>query len=654
MKNLSTFLFIVLFCVISGNAWAYDAEINGVYYNFNGDEAEVTFNDKKKYIGDIIIPESVNYNGKTYKVTIIGRQAFSHCNISSCYIPSSVKIIKGEAFQGCRLTSVNIDNAVTEIEANAFDDCSKLNIVNISDIGAWCNISFGYHSNPLMYSKHLFLNGQEIKELIIPETVTEIKEYAFYNCNFLSVLISNSVTSIKIHAFADCSIQSLTVGSNVLEIGGIFNNERGLLNNWNPTKTIWLTNTPPSGYHDAAGIVNYVSNEKYLFDTKKYTTVIYPLLSSVFSIDGIKYVPTSMANRTCNAIDAVYNESSKLTKLGITVTYRGITFKVDYVHPYTCHGNTFVENIELTDLPFIEAFVFKGCSNLQSVKLPETVEWLGESSFHDCSSLKELTIPAATTEVQLNAFTGCTSMKNVKMNDGVEILTLMYSYNDPVYDNRYSQKNQVPGTPLFADCPLDKVYIGRNIKYNPYPSEGYSPFYRNTSLREVEITDLETEISENEFYGCTGLKNVKIGDGVTTFGNWAFSDCSSLDYFEFGTSVKTIGKEAFSDCAKVTNIISHAITPPVCESQAMDDINKWDCTLTVPDGATAAYQAADQWKEFLFTQDYSTYLTDIDRVNINSNATQQVFSFDGSKLKGLRKGINIISNNGKTKKVLVK
>ena len=135
---------------------------------------------------------------------------------------------------------------------------------------------------------------------------------------------------------------------------------------------------------------------------------------------------------------------------------------------------------------------------------------------------------------------------------------------------------------------------------------------------------------------------------------WAFSDCSSLDYFEFGTSVKTIGKEAFSDCAAVKNIISHAVTPPVCESQAMDDINKWDCTLTVPDGATAAYQAADQWKEFLFTQDYSTYLTDIDRVNINSNATQQVFSLDGSKLKSLRKGINIIRSNGKMKKVLVK
>lgn len=653
MKNLSTILFIVLFSMISGNAWAYDAKINGIYYNFSGEEAEVTFNDKEKYIGDIIIPESVNYNGKTYKVTIIGWQAFSNCNISSCFIPSSVKIIKREAFQDCRLTSVTIGHAVTEIEANAFDNCSYLNIVNISDIGAWCNISFGYHSNPLMYSKHLYLNGQEIKELIIPETVTEIKEYSFYNCNFLSVIISNSVTSIKIHAFADCSIQSLTVGSNVLEIGGIFNNERGLLNDWNPTKTIWLTNTPPTGYHDAAGIVNYVSNTNYLFD-KKYNTVIYPLLSSMFSTDGVKYVPTSMANRTCEAIDAVYNESSKLTKLGTSVTYREKSFKVDYVHPYTCHGNTFVENLELTDLPFIEDFVFKGCSNLQSVKLPETVEWLGESSFHDCSSLKELTIPAATTEVQLNAFTGCTSMKNVTMNDGVEILTLSYSYNNPVYDNRYSQKNRYPGAPLFTDCPLDKVYIGRKIKYEPYPAVGYSPFYRNTSLREVEITDRETEISENEFYGCTGLKSVKIGDGVTTFGNWAFSDCSSLDYFEFGTSVKTIGKEAFSDCAAVKNIISHAVTPPVCESQAMDDINKWDCTLTVPDGATAAYQAADQWKEFLFTQDYSTYLTDIDRVNINSNATQQVFSLDGSKQKGLRKGINIIRSNGKMKKVLVK
>jgi len=155
-------------------------------------------------------------------------------------------------------------------------------------------------------------------------------------------------------------------------------------------------------------------------------------------------------------------------------------------------------------------------------------------------------------------------------------------------------------SPLFADCPLDSLYIGRNISYSTSSSKGYSPFYRNITLRSVKITDRETEISPNEFYGCSNLKNVRIGDGVTTIGDWAFSGCSNLDYFSFGSSVESIGKEAFSDCTAMTRLISRAAVPPTCGSQALDDINKWNCTLSVPKGNTAAYQQADQWKEFFF------------------------------------------------------
>ena len=82
------------------------------------------------------------------------------------------------------------------------------------------------------------------------------------------------------------------------------------------------------------------------------------------------------------------------------------------------------------------------------------------------------------------------------------------------------------GSPLFADCPLDSVFIGRNISYPTNAEQGYSPFYRNTSLRSVHISNVETEVSPNEFYGCTNLKNVRLGDGITIIGYWAFSGCS--------------------------------------------------------------------------------------------------------------------------------
>lgn len=762
MKNLSTFLFIVLFCVISGNAWAYDAEINGVYYTFNGGEAEVTYGineygSRKNYNGEIVIPASVNYNGKSYNVTAIGEKAFAYSTVS-VKLPNTIITIKKDAFQGSNMVSLTMPNSVRNIEKGAFgwwnpvyDDqgnqLNKIPKIIINDLLAWTKVNMGsalFTPESSDYGGwNLYIDENTmLTDIIIPDGADMIRDYAFAGCRSLtSVVIPNSVGEIGNHAFDRCvnlisatigegvtsigdyafnignnhdfkdsglrsitfgknvknigkwafaynkltslvlsenletisefaftqsgqylslvipnkvtlignsafdnnapyakgdTIQSLTIGSGVLKIDGIYPR---------PQKVIWLTNTPPEGYNYVEGAINYVSNNLYT-RLDKDKILVYPLLSSIFAVDGVKYVPTSMAERTCEAIDAVYDESAKLTKIGASATYRGVVMNVNYVRPYTCCGNTFIENVELTDLINIEDHVFDGCENLQSVKLPETVEFLGESSFQDCTSLTEISIPAETTEIKHNAFKSCTGLKNVTMNDGSKELTLRYNYNNFITDGK--------GTPLFESCPLNKVYIGRNISYSIKGTEGYSPFYRNTSLREVEITDRETEISENEFYGCTGLKSVKIGDGVTTFGNWAFSDCSSLDYFEFGTSVKTIGKEAFSDCAAVKNIISHAVTPPVCESQAMDDINKWECTLTVPDGATAAYQSADQWKEFLFTQDYSTYLTDIDRVNINSNAPQQVFSLNGSKLKGLRKGINIIRSNGKMKKVLVR
>jgi len=94
-----------------------------------------------------------------------------------------------------------------------------------------------------------------------------------------------------------------------------------------------------------------------------------------------------------------------------------------------------------------------------------------------------------------------------------------------------------------------------------------------------------------------------IGDGVTTISDYAFSGCQSLKYFTFGAQVKNIGKEAFSDCTSVVEIASKAQTPPTCGTQALDDINKWNCKLFVPTGCIAAYQAADQWKDFFFTEE---------------------------------------------------
>lgn len=160
-------------------------------------------------------------------VTNIGEWAFSNCSrLTSITIPNSVTSIGKSAFHSCNaLTSVTIPNSVTSIGDNAFLGCTALTSVHISDLAAWCRIIFECKStttsNPLGLAHHLFLNGKEVKELVIPNSITKIEKNTFHGCSSLtSVNIGTSVTSIEDHAFSDCTnLTSVNIPNSVTLIG---------------------------------------------------------------------------------------------------------------------------------------------------------------------------------------------------------------------------------------------------------------------------------------------------------------------------------------------------------------------------------------------------------------------------------------------------
>ena len=154
-------------------------------------------------------------------LTSIGRYAFFGCKaLKSLVLPENVVSVGAYAFYQCSaLTSVTFGSKIKTVYSGAFNDCTNLKTVQISDLAAWCNIEFGSENgNPLaLDGAKLYVGDQVITELVIPEGVTAIDNFAFYGTNIRSVTIPDSVASIGHAAFSGSAIERLTL--NAAQIG---------------------------------------------------------------------------------------------------------------------------------------------------------------------------------------------------------------------------------------------------------------------------------------------------------------------------------------------------------------------------------------------------------------------------------------------------
>ena len=334
----------------SFSALAYDCKVDNIYYNLNNDDktASVTNTTNNKYVGNIIIPESITYSGTTYSVTSVGNGAFAYCSgLSSVTIGNSVTSIGKHAFEDCsRLTSVTIPNSVTSIGYGAFCDCSGLTSVIIpnsvtsigDDVFNGCSglTSVTVDKNNGTYDSRNNCNAiietstnnliVGCKNTIIPNSVTSIGRNAFYGCSGLtSVAIPYSVTSIGGGAFCDCSgLTSVTIPNSVTYIGGYaFSGCSGLT-------SVTISNSVTS-----IGVYAFC-------DCSGLTSVTIP--NSVTSI-GYR----AFAN--CSGLTSVTIPNSVTT---------------------------------------IGKNAFSGCSGLTSVTIPNSVTSIGEYAFEDCSGLTKL------------------------------------------------------------------------------------------------------------------------------------------------------------------------------------------------------------------------------------------------------------------------
>lgn len=167
-------------------------------------------------------------------IGVIPYQAFARCSsLNGITLPQTVEKIEYAAFLKCSaLETINIPAAVKEIETGAFVDCDALNAVHITDIDAWCHIVFeipyGLHphfyegASPLHYAKNLYLNGELVKEVTVPEDITDLSDHAFAGCTSLQkVTLPEGLAVIGEGAFLGCtSLKEIRIPSTVKAVQG--------------------------------------------------------------------------------------------------------------------------------------------------------------------------------------------------------------------------------------------------------------------------------------------------------------------------------------------------------------------------------------------------------------------------------------------------
>ncbi len=510
-------------------------------------------------------------------VTSIGDSAFRSCSsLTSVTIPDSVTTIGDYAFAYCSsLTSVTMGKGIETVGGYAFSNCSSLNAVHISDLASWCNIDFvnpisnGFSlvANPLVYACNLYLNGGLITELVIPESVTEIKFLTFTGCSASNIVFHDNIKSIGPCAFSRCeNIENLVIGNGVEYIGNVAFGRCPKL-----TSVTMSENIASYGYNVFLECYNLVEF-KGVYATE----------------DGRALAVNNILLVYANASGSEYTIPD-----GITAIYQGAFFN---------------------------------CVNLRSVTIPESVTGIGYMAFGYNSNLESVYCkPTTPPSTDMYAFQ-YPNEDGEYVNAPCKIYVPQESYDAYMskggwanYSDNLVGYNFETGEvfdPESFECvikytstdgeivvPCDSSAFDAEILCNIYKNGtgmlcfdrdvttiGDEAFERCESLTSVTIPDSVTTIGDSAFSWCKGLTSVTIPDSVTTIGYEAFSYCRSLTSVTIPDSVTTIGWHAFAVCSSLTSI---TIPDSVTE---IGGYAFWNCssltTVTIGDSVTTIENGA--------------------------------------------------------------
>ncbi len=508
--------------------------------------------------------------------------------LTSVILPNSLKEIGVGAFQDCiGLTSILIPDSVSYICKDAFSGCNNLNFViwnarscqNIDyEVSSYDSINKFYYfqeipnsSCPFSPTIQTFIFGDNVQlipagicremnllsSIALPNTVTEIGQYAFCDCsglisftmeegvnailsggfagcsNLLQITLPNSLTNIGEFAFDGCSnLTTITIGNRVDTIGkSAFEDCIRLMSIVLPTS---INQIGESAFYNCSSMNKAIVRSTaelnpycMLLLNPQIDTIIAP--ASIFDIDEqhrldyvctkrMKYVKANSGELTEDAFAVIRRSASTLETLDVAAT----------------------TNTTLSDEAFSNMY------NLTTLALPQNLERISYMAVAGCKMLPSISIPATVTEIGTSAFEHCRSLQTVTFN-------------------------------------------GNNL----------------------------TTIGNWAFYNNHALQQLTIPAGVTTIGAGAFYGCTYLEDLAMPASLRNVGDNAFALCNHLTKMQVEADLPPMVAARTFFDVSR-NIPVYVPDEAVNDYRNTAIWQEF-FIRPISQAATGIETVRENDN-----------------------------------
>lgn len=445
---------------------------------------------------------------------------------------SCLSTIGADAFASDSLRTIEIPASVTEIGESAFHQFwGAIEKVYIEDIGKYCAIRFGdVWSSPFGEGATLYVDGKAVDRLVIPAWVEYISAYAFGGLKVEEISFEeNSIlTTIGEGAFNSSSVRTLLLPASVTHI------REGAFASCEELTSVTLPAMQP------VDIARYAFEGTEEIETISITTVAVESLSAEIARCGLNKLTTvyiiggdvigEYLLTDCSAITCVVIDDS-IGEIG------------DRAFVYLSNLQEVIFG-EKSQLGFIGNYAFYGCGKLESITLPVGVKTIGESAFEYCTKLKSIEVPIHVASIGYGAFRDCWNLTSITLpfvGDGNKATHFGYIFGATDYNQN---KDALLGTRLKSVTVTRADSIGA---YAFYGCENLTSILLNYGVKSIEegafsgCKGLETfvvpstvqSIARNAFYECTGLTFVALSKEATSIGASAFQGCKLLNSIQF-------------------------------------------------------------------------------------------------------------------------